>query len=189
MSALRLAPVGASAISSSRKANHSTSCCSIWSQGGLPITASKPPTGSSSCQRRQTPGKATSQCRKPSRSAISLAVAPHCGEGGPEAALPDLVCGIDAVGAFRQQRKGLFLLRDDCPHQRRLEFVALLLFHAGGQPVYAAKCVEQTAQISRRLLDLAETVWPTPRPRRCRSRTSLRSVACPRLRFRRPGWR
>ena len=29
--------------------------------------------------------------------------APHFGEGGPEAALPDRVCGIIAVGAMRQE--------------------------------------------------------------------------------------
>ena len=73
ISAFRLAPVAAWAIPSSRVANHSTSCCSIRSQGGLPITASKPPCGRTFCQWRHTPGKATSQCSKPSRSAMVLA--------------------------------------------------------------------------------------------------------------------
>ena len=38
-----------------------------------------------------------------SRSATSLVGAPHFGEGGPEGALPDRVCGFIAVGAMRQQ--------------------------------------------------------------------------------------
>ena len=40
---------------------------------GLPITASKPPRGWVSCHRSHTPGKATSQWRKVSRSAMFLA--------------------------------------------------------------------------------------------------------------------
>ena len=50
MAALRAAAVGARAIAGSRIANHSTSCSLMRSQGGLPITASKPPAGRKLCQ-------------------------------------------------------------------------------------------------------------------------------------------
>ena len=73
ISAFLTAPVAACAISSSRSANHSTSGCSMWSHGGLPITASNPPLGLASCHPCHTPGKATCQCRKLSQSAIDRA--------------------------------------------------------------------------------------------------------------------
>ena len=76
--ALRIAPVEASAISSSRSANHSTSGCSMWSHGGFPITASNPPLGLASCHPCHTPGNATCQCRNRSRSAIARASSQVC---------------------------------------------------------------------------------------------------------------
>ena len=86
MCRLRSAAVGASAISLSREANHSTSWSLIRSQGGLPITASKPPCGRSFCQPRQTPGNAASQWRKRSRSAMARASRHASSNAGRDAA-------------------------------------------------------------------------------------------------------
>ena len=84
MAALRAAAVGARAIAGSRVANHSTSYSLMRSQGGLPITASNPPSGRWSCQPRQTPGKAASQCRKLSRRATDMASAHRSLKGDEE---------------------------------------------------------------------------------------------------------
>ena len=68
--------------------------------------------------------------------------------------LPDRVGGVEAVGTAGQQGKGLFLVRDDYPLERRFELVALPLFLARGQPVDAAERIEKAAQVSRRFFDL-----------------------------------
>ena len=61
----RSAARGAMAISRRRRdANHSTCWSFIRSQGGLPITASKPPVNSAASQSDHTPGNATCQFRK-----------------------------------------------------------------------------------------------------------------------------
>ena len=60
---------GAMAISGRRAANHSTCWSFIRSQGGLPITASKPPFNSLASQSDHTPGKATCQFRNRSLAA------------------------------------------------------------------------------------------------------------------------
>ena len=52
------------------------------SQGGLPMTASKPPSGRKFCQRRQTPGKASLPVQKP----FAVGDAPRLGPGGPRIA-------------------------------------------------------------------------------------------------------
>ena len=81
---------------------------------------------------------------------------PDLGVLGPQGVLSDGVGGVDVVGAVGQQGKGLFLLRDDYRLKRRFEFGALLLFHAGGEPVDAAECVEEAAKRGGRFFDLAE---------------------------------
>ena len=61
---LRSAARWTRAISGRRAANHSTCCSLMRSQGGLPITASKPPSGSTFFRFVHTPGNAACQLRK-----------------------------------------------------------------------------------------------------------------------------
>ena len=142
------AAVGARASSDERVANHSTSWSLILSHGGLPITASKPPCGRTSCHPCQTPGKAASQCRNRSRSAMALASLHNASKSAAEASMPP---GPSARSLYASLRV-LFEEVD----KRRLERGARLLGHPGGEPAQPAQEVEQAAHLRRRLLHSPE---------------------------------
>ena len=155
MAARRAAAVVAWAMSDARVANHSTSFSLMPSQGGLPITASKPPSGRPLCQSRHTPGKAASQCRNSCCLAMaraffqrvrsvakrsgSASTPPRRNESGPSARI-------------RYASVGLWLSASASGVSYKERFV----FHAGGHPLQPAQAVKQTSQVGRGRLHVVE---------------------------------
>ena len=129
MSAFRLAAVEASAISSSRKANHSTSGCSDLVPGRVADDGVKAAGGIGVLPVAPDAGEGDLPVQEVFAVGYLSGLVPDFIKAGPEGALADGVGDVDAVGAVRQEREGLFRADGDCADERLFEDGAGLLFH------------------------------------------------------------